>query len=127
MATAEARVRAPELTRRVRAARMYSGLSVDELAAAIGVGSQTIKRIEAGRRTPRPMEVWAIADVCGLPRNWFSADWRSCCDQVEQYSALMSRLEERQLEIAASLGVDPGADEEPPASSKRCDSRCERE
>src|SRR5947209_15300390 len=67
-AAAEARTRAPELTRRVRAARAYSGLSVGELAAAIGVGAQTVKRIEAGRRNPRQMEVWAIADVCGLPR-----------------------------------------------------------
>jgi transcriptional regulator with XRE-family HTH domain len=104
---AEPGVRAPDLTRRVRAARAYSGLSVQELATAIGVGAQTIKRIEAGRRTPRQMEVSAIADVCGLPHNWFSADWASCCQQVEALSDLMNRLEQRQIEIGVRLGIDP--------------------
>lgn len=100
----------------MRAARGYAGLSVSELAAAIGVGAQTIKRIEAGRRAPRKMEIWAIADVCGLPLAWFSADWKSCCQQAEALTALVRRVEDGQAQILAhGAGGAPAGDESGPS------------
>jgi transcriptional regulator with XRE-family HTH domain len=60
-----------ETARRVRAARAYAGLSIPRLAKELGVGMQTIKRIESGRRSPRRYELWGIADICGLPSGFF--------------------------------------------------------
>lgn len=60
-----------EVARRVRAARAYAGLSIPRLAEELGVGMQTIKRIEAGHRSARRYELWGIADICGLPPGFF--------------------------------------------------------
>jgi transcriptional regulator with XRE-family HTH domain len=94
---------AAEVARRVRAARAYAGLSVSDVATAIGLGAQTIKRIEAGRRTPRSFEIWAIADVCGLPREWFMADFKALSHQAERQAELLRRVEEQLAAVAAML------------------------
>jgi transcriptional regulator with XRE-family HTH domain len=64
-----------EVAKRVRAARAYAGLSIPRLADELGVGLQTIKRIEAGHRSPRRYELWGIADICGLPSGFFEASF----------------------------------------------------
>jgi transcriptional regulator with XRE-family HTH domain len=63
-----------ETQRRLRAARAYAGLTIDELAERIGVGRQTIVRNERGDREPKRMEIREIADACDLPLQFFSAD-----------------------------------------------------
>lgn len=104
-----------EVARRVRAARAYAGLSVYDVANAIGLGAQTIKRIEAGRRTPRSFEIWAIADVCGLPREWFTADFDALCRQAERQTALLDRVEDRLNALTELLADDGEADVRRPA------------
>ena len=94
---------AAEVARRVRAARAYAGLSVADVATAVGLGAQTIKRIEAGRRTPRSFEIWAIADVCGLPREWFNADFKALSHQAERQADLLRRVEQQLSALAAML------------------------
>jgi transcriptional regulator with XRE-family HTH domain len=84
-----------ETARRVRAARAYAGLSVNALANRIGLGLQTIKRIECGKRTARVFELWAIAEACELPREFFEMD----LDVLNQRASLMNetlvRVEQR--------------------------------
>lgn len=98
-------VQAGDVARRVRAARAYAGLSVRELADSIGIGVQTIKRIEAGSRAPRTMEIWAIAEVCGLPNEWFELDVEALARYAADASSLLARVEQRLARIEAQLGI----------------------
>jgi len=52
---------------RIRAARAYAGLSQEELAEALGVDPQTIKRRESGYQQPKKGERVAIAAICRVP------------------------------------------------------------
>lgn len=47
---------------RLRKARLLAGMSVDEMAEAIGVSDRTIRNYESGAITPRPaaLRLWAI-------------------------------------------------------------------
>lgn len=69
---------ADELSRRLRAARAYKGLSKLEMATALGMSESTYKRIETGTKG---FEGWqregflaAIADATGMPRGFFNVD-----------------------------------------------------
>ena len=84
-----------ETARRVRAARAYAGLSVNELANRVGLGLQTIKRIECLKRTARPFEVWAIAEACGLPREFFEVDLELLNRQGSVLRETLSGVEDR--------------------------------
>jgi DNA-binding XRE family transcriptional regulator len=99
-------VDATEQGRRVRAARAYAGLSNEELADQVGIGRSTLVKTEAGARQARTWELWAIAEVCEVPREWFTDESASM--------AVASRLS---AEVDAVL---PTADEqdqqEPPES-----------
>ena len=63
-----------DATQRVRAARGAKNMSLDEFADAIGIGRQTLIRIENGSRTPRDHEYEKMADVSGLPLAFFYVD-----------------------------------------------------
>src|SRR5690349_6833259 len=84
-----------ETARRVRAARAYAGLSVNELASRIGLGLQTIKRIECGKRTARRFEIWAIAEACDLPRDFFELDLELLSRRAAMLQDTLTRVEER--------------------------------
>lgn len=49
-------------------------MSLDDFAKAIGVGRQTLVRIEGGERTPRDHEYERMAAVSGLPLAFFYID-----------------------------------------------------
>ena len=53
--------------RRYRAARALAGMTQDDLAAALGVEVQTVRRTEQGKRNPKRMERIAVAAVTGVP------------------------------------------------------------
>jgi transcriptional regulator with XRE-family HTH domain len=91
-------LRLSEVAKRVRAARAYAGLSIPELADELGVGAQTIKRVEAGTRRPRRYELWGIADICGLPRWFFEADLASV--GPDDLGARVGELERRLRPVA---------------------------
>jgi transcriptional regulator with XRE-family HTH domain len=84
-----------QTARRVRAARAYAGLSVNALAERLGVGAQTIKRIEAGRRSARPYELWGISQICGLPREFFDGNFEAMSSEAVAVAGALARLESR--------------------------------
>ncbi|MEA2494926.1 MAG: Helix-turn-helix domain [Thermoleophilaceae bacterium] len=92
-----------ETTRRVRAARAYAGLSVQDLADQIGLGLQTIKRIESGKRTARKFELWAIAEACGLPREFFDVDLDLLTNRASVLEHTLTRVDERLIRIEARV------------------------
>lgn len=64
-----------ELGRRVRAARTLGGFKrAEDLAAAIELSRTTILKIERGERRPKRFELWAIAEVCHVPREFFESE-----------------------------------------------------
>jgi transcriptional regulator with XRE-family HTH domain len=64
---------------RLRAARHLAGFRHQrDLAQAIdqaGLGERTLRAIELGSRHATERDFRAIADACGLPLEWFTADF----------------------------------------------------
>jgi transcriptional regulator with XRE-family HTH domain len=107
-----------ETARRVRAARAYCGLTVREVADAVGLGLQTIKRIEAGSRVARKSEIVAIAEACGLPRDWFEADFEALVQLASEADELLARVDRRLARIERHVGLAPLAED--PQPSTKC-------
>lgn len=63
----------PDVGARIRAARAYAGLTREQVEAETGFPESTQIRTEAGIRPPKRGELVAYADVCGVPREWFTA------------------------------------------------------
>lgn len=57
---------------RVRAARAYAKLTLEQLGERTEIGPQVLMRIEQDRRRAKSYELDAIAKACRLPRSWFS-------------------------------------------------------
>lgn len=78
MAPVDDRPDPAEVARRVRAAQAYAKLTRDELGHAIGKSGSVIDEITGKRARLRGAsweELRAIADRCGLPFEWFWADF----------------------------------------------------
>lgn len=110
---------AKELGRRVRAARAYAGLSNTELAESIQIGRSTLVKIEAGRREAKRWELYAIAEVCGVPREWFDSETPLplSADAIDE-----AQSEQVERELAAGP-VPPGESEEDHQSTAERGSR----
>lgn len=93
-----------ELAKRIRAAMAYAGVTERELADCIGVSRATISRTVASSRIPRRMELREIADVCGVPLGFFTADWHhldepeDATDDLAELQRVVAELLERQAE-----------------------------
>lgn len=74
-----------EVAKRVRAARAYGDFArAEDLAKAIGIGRTTLLKIEKGDRAPKRWELIAIAEICGLPREFFTAEWANVDWRVDR-------------------------------------------
>lgn len=79
-----------DLSRRLRAARALSGLTMEELAATFdeaGLGYKTLGRIERGERELRRMEVAILAEALNVPPAWFWADLRAAVAAYDETDA----------------------------------------
>lgn len=101
-----------EHARRIRAARVWAGLSRDELAERLGVSFQTIERSETGRRNVDLDELERVGEACGVPEAFMRYGWAACA-QGERLDRLHERLDELMREVqkfgrawAADAGVD---------------------
>lgn len=69
---------AQRVAARVRAAIAYCGLRLDDVGQRSGVGAPKLRRITSASnpRGATPLEMWAIADACGVPRAWLElGEW----------------------------------------------------
>jgi transcriptional regulator with XRE-family HTH domain len=89
-----------EERRRLRAARAYADFSLDELAERVEMGRSTLIRVDQGERNLKRMEISAIAEACGLPVEFFTADFN-------RLGELPPSLEEWLAAIAAAVGATP--------------------
>lgn len=117
---------------RIRAARTYAGLSQKELADALGVDEQTIKRRESpSGKEPKPGERIAIASVCGVPVEFMEVGFgeiqrdeilddldylRTKLDALSDALAVL--VEQRQVELAEPPPA-PSPAESRPATPRR--------
>jgi transcriptional regulator with XRE-family HTH domain len=87
--------------RRIRAARALADLTVEELADAIdakGLKAKTLGAIERGEREVRPHELRAIAEACGLPYEFFTADF-NILTAPHHGSNLAERMDELEADL----------------------------
>lgn len=66
---------ASEIAKRIRAARAYAGFSQPQLAERLQVGRVHVTDIEMGRVEATENEIVLIARHCGLPEEFFTADF----------------------------------------------------
>jgi transcriptional regulator with XRE-family HTH domain len=120
-----------EAGRRARAAVAYSGLGDKAVAAAMGFSTSTLQRIYSGQREQTAWDdLWAIADACSVPREWFSADIERLGEIVAEgmpafptpdQRAVARAREARALQVKArQRGARPeGAPDTKPAPRRR--------
>jgi transcriptional regulator with XRE-family HTH domain len=98
---------AKEIGKRVRAARAYGGWTrAEDLAEAVGMGRTTLLRTEKGERTAKHWELVAIAELCGLPRSFFTDEWDERDLPAEVDVRALEAAEEVAVELAAERGPD---------------------
>ena len=110
-AAVDAWMTVPRVARLVRAARAYAGITIPELADRLGLGVATIKRIEAGERAPKQLELWAIAKACDLPDEWFDSELRTSVGKAtSRTQRFEERVDLRLQRIEAALGMSQNGD-----------------
>ncbi len=67
MATSPYDPRHEELVRRIRKARLQSGLTQVEVAEELGLPQSVISRLEAGQRKLSAIELCDLAELFGIP------------------------------------------------------------
>jgi transcriptional regulator with XRE-family HTH domain len=92
-----------EHARRMRVARIWSGLSRDELAERLGVSFHTVERSETGRRAVDLDELERIGEACGVPASFMRHGWAACADDehVERVERLLKRFDELFRDVRA--------------------------
>lgn len=109
-----------EIARRIRAAMAYSRTERKEIKDALNVSLSTVDWMIGTRRSGTPsgashQQMDVIADVCGLPRDWFKFDIDKL-DQIPLPGTLISRpgVTERELRRRRALrSLEPSDEEDP--------------
>lgn len=99
-----------ETIARIRAARGYANLSQPGLAKALGLSTQTVKRMESGERPVRLMELRQIGEVCEVPREFMEGGWSALTaihhgsnNLSERMQSLSEELHERMAALEREL------------------------
>lgn len=64
-----------EMGKLIRQARKSAGLTQKELAQKMGIKYQNVTQWESGGRNPKIESIRRIADICGVPVNYFAQDF----------------------------------------------------
>lgn len=85
-----------ERAKRARAARAYAGLHQSAIAEALGQSVISVKRLEAGNRDISMDDLWTIADLCGVPREFMTDGFESVPQELkrihERFDVLTTRI-----------------------------------
>jgi transcriptional regulator with XRE-family HTH domain len=109
-----------EEARRVRAARAYADMTLDELAAAAGLGRMTIIRLENGTTPLGRKYLLTIADATGLPTEFFTEpyDRSSGAVDVAQRLDTIEQILRGLGEAVTELATDTAAAGEQPQAGR---------
>jgi transcriptional regulator with XRE-family HTH domain len=114
-----------DIPSRVRAARHLAGFKNPRaLAARIdqrGLGEKTLYLIEQGHGDPQIRDLEAIAEACGVPLEWFSADFSRLAEISDdarrviarETAAAVERSRDRRAGPSASSPAHPAEGEAP--------------
>lgn len=99
-----------DIPARIKAARHLAGIrSAADLAARIGqkgIKTTRLNKIEQGRDIPTQRDLDAIAQACGLQREWFTADLSRIAeiapDHTRTLAELLAEADRRQNERHAA-------------------------
>lgn len=82
----------------------YAGLKRDMLASRAHITTSTLDRITGKpTRGANSDDLWRIADACGLPREWFTADLERLWEIVPPGRPVFVRPDDARRRLAASL------------------------
>jgi transcriptional regulator with XRE-family HTH domain len=84
---------------RVRERRLHLGLSLDQLAAALGVTAQQARKYEAGRNALPAGRLAALASVLQVPIGWFF----SGLSDAEAYAPILPTRPRMLLDIVRNF------------------------
>lgn len=101
----------PETARRLAAAIVYGGLSLEQAADIMGASTGTVSRWKSpeSKYGAPEQQLWKLAEAVGLSPDWFYADLDRLSEIVPAGSP---RFGERRAtppggELGSRLGVDP--------------------
>lgn len=94
----------------------YAEVSRRRLAQALNYSDSSIDRLRDGRRTAQWEELWQIADTCGLPAEWFTAEIGRLFEIVPDGAPVFSDSARRHL-----LHLAQRRAQEAPRTSERSD------
>lgn len=107
--------------RRIKAARHLAGYTeVTKLAAALkanGVtklGATKLRRMERDQDVSDVRDLQAIAEVCGVPLEWFSADFERLSEISEDPKRVIAQATAAAVERARERRAGKPADRRPP-------------
>jgi len=93
------------LSKRLKEARLLSGLSQEQLGLRIGLepasASTRMNRYELGKRAPDLELVERIAETLGLPAAYFYAVRDEEAELLRRFNALSTKGKKRVLEVIA--------------------------
>lgn len=104
--------------RRVRAARAYADMTLDELAKAAGLGRMTIVRLENGTTPLSRKYLLVLAEATGLPTEFFTEpyDRRGAGGEVAQRLDRIEQILSGLGEAVSDMSARGQADEPPQAA-----------
>lgn len=83
-----------EHARRVRAARVYSGIEQRELPARANVSYGRLRRIEQLKAVPTWEEMWSIAEACNVPRSFMEVGFNVAASDGDHIARQVAELQE---------------------------------
>jgi transcriptional regulator with XRE-family HTH domain len=93
-----------ERAARIRAARAYAKVTQDAIAEALGQSTISVKRMEKAEKDISVDDLWTIADLCGVPREFMTDGFQSVPEELrrihERFDVLTQRI---RWSVAASL------------------------
>lgn len=96
------------LGKRIRRARLDTGLSHDKFAALVGTNRSHLIKLEKGTHTPRAAMLKRIAEASGKPLGFFYSE--PIVDPQERLEAAMADVQRALLDaVAAAVARAAGA------------------
>jgi Zn-dependent peptidase ImmA (M78 family)/transcriptional regulator with XRE-family HTH domain len=111
---------AEQIGARVRAARVESGLSQAEVAAALELSQAAVSQLEAGRRSPRVDELAVLSDLFARDIDYFLMPMRAGGDRIGMtFRAATAELPLPELQRAVTRFIEEVESQPQPESSVR--------
>jgi transcriptional regulator with XRE-family HTH domain len=90
--------------RRIRAARGWRGISQKQLAEALGLDEQTVKRRESDKQDPKNGELIAIAQICQVPLSFLEHGFDAPVQVDDPLALILREITEHRERTEGEIG-----------------------